>query len=116
MSAAVYAGRLATGAPPGLPGEAVSAAQENIANAVAVVGDLPPRLGGSLLAAARDSFADGMNVFATASAGVLIVAAVFIITRLGHVPPTGQEQSVPAGEIDAGPERASPPAGVAEER
>jgi DHA2 family multidrug resistance protein-like MFS transporter len=91
VGAAVYAARLASDLPPGVPGPAAAAAQESLAMAVAVAPDLPPQQAAELLAAARNAFTDGMNVFAAISVGVLAVVAVLVMTLLGHVPPIGGE-------------------------
>jgi DHA2 family multidrug resistance protein-like MFS transporter len=98
IGATVYVSRLAASAPADLPSEVAATAQENIANAVAVAAGLPEQLGSSLLVAARNSFTDGMNVFAAISVAILIVAAIFIIAKLKHVPPTGQEADAPAAD------------------
>ncbi|MFI6538673.1 MFS transporter [Nonomuraea sp. NPDC050547] len=85
LGAAVYAARLAADGPVGVP----EAALENVATAVAVAGDLPRGPGRELLSAARAAFADGVTVFAGASVAILVVAAIFIIVQLRHVPVTG---------------------------
>jgi DHA2 family multidrug resistance protein-like MFS transporter len=102
IGAAVYVGRLAKTAPTGLPGDVAATAQENVASAVTVASGLPKQLGNSLLIAARNSFTDGLNVFATVSVVILIVAAIFITTKLKHVPPTGQEQEAYAASAEVG--------------
>jgi DHA2 family multidrug resistance protein-like MFS transporter len=102
IGAAVYVGRLADTAPTGLPGDVAATAQENVASAVTVASGLPKQLGNSLLIAARNSFTDGLNVFATVSVVILIVAAIFITTKLKHVPPTGQEQEAYAASAEVG--------------
>ncbi|MDF5751630.1 MFS transporter [Spongiactinospora sp. TRM90649] len=88
VGAAVYAGRMAADAPDGLPAGAAATVQENIANAVSVASALPEPLGGTLLAVSREAFTSGMNVFAAVAAGVLVMAAIFILTLLRHVPRT----------------------------
>jgi DHA2 family multidrug resistance protein-like MFS transporter len=104
VGTAVYRSEIATSMPPDVPSGAASAAQENIASAVAEAANLPEHVGPALVAAAREAFTNGLNLFATVSAAVLIIAAIFILTQLKHVPPTGQEEDVPpaeAGEADS---------------
>ena len=81
IGAAVYLNELAT-----TTVHAPAAAQENIASAVAAATTLPPTAADALLAVARSAYVDGMTVFAGVSAGVLVVAAVFIVAVLRHVP------------------------------
>ncbi|WP_028922526.1 MFS transporter [Pseudonocardia acaciae] len=90
IGAAVYVGRLDDTAPEGLAGDALAGARESVAGAVAAASDLPAQLGAPLVAAAREAFVSGMNVFATVSVGILLLAAVVIAARLRHVPPTGR--------------------------
>ncbi|MEJ3652789.1 MFS transporter [Actinomycetes bacterium KLBMP 9759] len=91
LGAAVYAARLASTAPVGLPGDAAATARESVAGAVASASELPSALGDPLRAAARAAFTDGMTVYSAVSVAVLVVAAVVIITVLRHVPPTGHQ-------------------------
>jgi MFS transporter, DHA2 family, multidrug resistance protein len=106
LGTAVYANEMADRMPANVPADAANAASENVATAVAVGESLPGDVGGSLIAVARDAYSDGMGVFATVSAVVLTIAAVFIITQLKHVPPTGQEE---AGGDSAGATPAESP-------
>ena len=87
IGAAVYAARLSV--PAGLSDDVAARATENLASAVAEGTAQGGPLGGQLVAAARDAYAASLNVFGALGAGLLVVAALFVLTRLRHVPPTG---------------------------
>ena len=92
IGAAVYRAQIAYTMPAGVPADDATAAHENVASAGAVASHLPEQVGSALLSAAREAFNRGLTVFAAISTGILIIAALFIITMLKHVPPTGQEE------------------------
>jgi EmrB/QacA subfamily drug resistance transporter len=60
-----------------VPPEVLTAAEESMAAALVVAGELPPALGGEVLAAAQESFISGL------SAGSLVAAAVAAVGAIG---------------------------------
>ncbi|WP_018255480.1 MFS transporter [Salinispora mooreana] len=96
VGAVIYRQELAGQIPAEVPAATAQAAEENAATAVAVAAELPVDVGTALVAAARQAFADGLNVFSAVSAVVLVIAALFIMIQLRHIPPTGSEEG--AGE------------------
>ncbi|GAB3463612.1 MFS transporter [Actinophytocola sediminis] len=92
VGTAIYASQMNDNIPDGVPAESAAAATENVATAVAEAESLPAGIGDTLASVARDAFSTGMSIFATVSAIVVGIAAIFIITQLKHVPPTGKEE------------------------
>jgi DHA2 family multidrug resistance protein-like MFS transporter len=75
---AIYRSRLAATAPAGVPAEAVRAAQETLAGAVAAAGQLPEPLGAALLSAAQAAFVQGLQF--TAIIGTVVMAALVVLS------------------------------------
>lgn len=76
LGTAMYRGRLADAALPGLSADALEVARSNLGSAVSVAAGLPSQLGDPLLAAARSAFTDSMHLSALISAGVVVVVAL----------------------------------------
>ncbi|MDM4719658.1 MFS transporter [Micromonospora sp. WMMA1363] len=118
VGAVIYRQELTGEIPAEVPATVARAAEENAATAVAVAADLPAEVGSALVAAARQAFSDGLNVFSGVSAVVLVIAALFIMIQLRHVPPMGDEEgsdgntdggSAPSAERPAEPVAGSSP-------
>ncbi|WP_156727211.1 MFS transporter [Streptomyces apocyni] len=89
LGATVYASQVDV--PEGLPGNVVSATEDSLASASAVVTDVPSEVGASVLSAAREAFLSGMSVIAAVSAGIVLLLAVMAMVALRHVPSAGAE-------------------------
>ncbi|WP_378733901.1 MFS transporter [Nocardia brasiliensis] len=76
IGAAVY--RLSVDVPAGLPPEAGDVAEDTLAGAHQVAGQLPAEVGGALLDNARSAFASGFSVAAVAAAAIMFGLAVVV--------------------------------------
>jgi DHA2 family multidrug resistance protein-like MFS transporter len=84
IGTAVFRGRMASGAPAGLPAGAAEAARDTLGGAVTVATHLSPDLGRALLATARAAFVRAMDVAAIISVAlVLVMVLIAITTRMG---------------------------------
>jgi DHA2 family multidrug resistance protein-like MFS transporter len=97
---AVFRSQLAATMPIGVTSEAAKAAQETLAGAVAVAGQLPDPLGAALLRTAHEAFVQGLQVNAIIGTVVMIGLTVLTATLVRNVP-TGSEP-------EAQPELATP--------
>jgi DHA2 family multidrug resistance protein-like MFS transporter len=106
---AIYRSRLAATAPAGVPAEAVRAAQETLAGAVAAAGQLPEPLGAALLSAAQAAFVQGLQF--TAIIGTVVMAALvaLCLARLRHLSASGEPGAAAEPEPAAAPAAGSPP-------
>lgn len=98
--------------PPGLPPEAVAAAEEGIANAAAVAPQLPEAVAGQLLTAAREAFTTGLNVVGWVAMGLFTVFAAASWHWFKQMPPSGAQAAAEPPAGDDAPE--VPPPGQAE--
>lgn len=101
LGMAVYRSRVAATLPPGVPPEAVAAAQETLGNVVAQAALLPEATGAALLAAARVAFTQGLQLLsliaAVVMAGLVVLAAVMLRNvAAGGDPPAHGEHPQPA--------------------
>ncbi|QGN50814.1 MFS transporter [Micromonospora sp. WMMC415] len=98
VGTAVYRGEVAPAVPAGLPGEVSEAAEESLAGASAVVGQLPEQTGAALLEAAREAFTSGFNAAGVVSAGLAVLLAVLSALLLRRVRPTAEQPSADAAQ------------------
>jgi DHA2 family multidrug resistance protein-like MFS transporter len=82
IGAAVYHRQMVGAVPAGVPDEAAKAAADTLGGANVVAGSTPGDAGTTLLHAARLAFTHGMNLTATAGAGLLVVAAIVVTVML----------------------------------
>jgi DHA2 family multidrug resistance protein-like MFS transporter len=85
FGAAVYRSQVAADLPPGVSSEAARAAQETLAGAVTVAGQLPHQVGAALLNTAHEAFIQGLQLTAVIGAVVMIGLAILTIVLLRHV-------------------------------
>lgn len=90
----VYNGQLEI--PAGVSPEATAAAQEGIASAVAVSGEVPGAAGVELLANAREAFTGAFNVTAGILAAVMLALAGIAVATLRKIPSFGAPPPAPA--------------------
>lgn len=77
--------------PPGLPPRLASAAHDSVAEAVAVVGNIPRNgAAASLLESARSAFTSGLHSVSLIGAALFIGLAILAMATLRQVPPIGQ--------------------------
>jgi MFS transporter, DHA2 family, multidrug resistance protein len=94
---AVYRDQAADAIPAALPAEDASTAGDTIAGAVEVADGLPPLLAADLLGPAREAFTQALQIAATLS-GALVVVAALIVGRLivgGGEPRPPEEVAAP---------------------
>jgi hypothetical protein len=96
IGVAIYRGVLAGAVPAGVPIAAAEAAQDTLAEAVTVAGELPGDVGPALVEVARGAFTQGLNVVALISVIGTIALAVFVLILLRHIP-------TPSVEMEAEP-------------
>ncbi|ALC83042.1 MULTISPECIES: MFS transporter [Bacillus] len=101
IGTSVYRNQIADGIPAGTPTESVHAASDTLVGAAKTAQNLPSEIGMQLLASAREAFASGMNTVATISAILLIGVAVFAVTLLRHIRPSGETQQEQVDSIPA---------------
>ncbi|GII77173.1 MFS transporter [Sphaerisporangium rufum] len=82
---AVYRGEMAAAVPPGLLPGLPAAARDTLGGAVAVAGTLPGPAAAELLGAARAAFVAGFHLSVAASAVLMAVLAVLVVTLLRGV-------------------------------
>ncbi|XVQ84300.1 MFS transporter [Microbispora siamensis] len=92
VGVATYSAQMAGSMPEGLPATAAGAARETFAGAVTVADELP-QYAAALLEPARAAFIAGMHATAIVSAILMAVVAVFVLTMLRHIAPTGGESA-----------------------
>lgn len=101
LGMAVYRSRFAATLPPGVPPEAVAAAQETLGNVVAQAALLPAATGDALLVAARVAFTGGLQLLALIAAvvmaGLVVLAAVMLHDATSGEPPAHGDEAAPAG-------------------
>ena len=104
IGTAVYRGRLAEGAPEGVP----AAAFDSISSAEAAAADLPPAVAQELLAVAREAFSTGLNAVALVGAVLFAGLAALTVATLRDVLPVGgppaggpQGDAAPGGGTDS---------------
>jgi DHA2 family multidrug resistance protein-like MFS transporter len=95
LATAIYRVQIGASAAAGIGGDA---ARDSLAGAVGVAATLPAPLDQVLLLAAREAFTSGMHIAAATSAIVLLGVAVLVLTRLRHLPPTGEAHTPPTAE------------------
>ncbi|WP_329101677.1 MFS transporter [Micromonospora sp. NBC_01699] len=106
VGTAVFRDEIVGTLPTGLPAEAAAAAEETLAGATVVAGQLPGEVGETVLAAARAAFVSGMDTVAFTAAGVMLASAVVAIVVLKSVGAIPAAPPVPADEPE--PEAAQP--------
>ncbi|MBI1881242.1 MAG: MFS transporter [Chloroflexi bacterium] len=90
LGTAIYRSQVAAALPPGIPPEAARAAQETLAGAVTVAGQLPDPLGAALLGTAHEAFIQGLQLTAVIGAVVMVGLAILTAVLLRRVR-TGSE-------------------------
>ncbi|WP_430787978.1 MFS transporter [Actinoplanes sp. G11-F43] len=105
IAAAVYRDQLTV--PPGLAGDALDAARDSLAGALAVAAQAPGAIGEALAASARLAFTDGLHLAVTLAGGLFVLLSVFTWLSLRHVEPMRDGFAPPGG---AAPETAPPSA------
>jgi DHA2 family multidrug resistance protein-like MFS transporter len=99
LGMAVYRSQVMAAMPAAVPPEAIEAAQETLAGALAVAGQLPGEVGAALLDAARQAFIQGLQLNAVIGVVGFVFLAVLTATMLRHIRPHAE----PHGETE--PER-----------
>ncbi|MGW0549107.1 MFS transporter [Streptomyces altiplanensis] len=99
IGSAVYSSRIGDSSLSGVPDAAAEAAQGSLGGAVAVVGDLPARIGDGLLEASRGAFVSSLHVVALVCCALVVALAVAVAVLLRGV---GRQTA-------EGPEAASAP-------
>jgi DHA2 family multidrug resistance protein-like MFS transporter len=82
VGAAIYGSQMIDSLPAGLPSDAAAAAQETLAGATVVAGQLPADSAAAVLTAARDAFTVGMHGVGVVGAIAMLLAAVVCIATL----------------------------------
>jgi DHA2 family multidrug resistance protein-like MFS transporter len=97
LAATVYRGNVTL--PTGLSAQAAATAHDSLAGAVTTAASLPDAEAGTVLTAAGNAFTSGLHTVAAVGAVLFAVMAVFVGTRLRHVPAFGAPQAAaPAAE------------------
>lgn len=112
IGTAVYTSELTV--PAGVPAEAADAAREGIANAVAVVPQLPEPLAGELLTSAREAFTSGLNLVGTLAAVLFVVLAGLAWQWFRHMPPHPKPEAAAAQDPQEQAEDDTPDAAVSD--
>jgi MFS transporter, DHA2 family, multidrug resistance protein len=81
VGTAVYRGRTTDALPADVPPDAAATASDTLSGAVQVADRLPHALGAGVLEPAREAFTQGLQVAATVS-GVLVIMAALMVARL----------------------------------
>jgi DHA2 family multidrug resistance protein-like MFS transporter len=97
VATVVYRAKMAGTLPAEVPPAAAEAANESVANAVAVARSLPEQVGEALLGPARLAFNSGMHVVAWIAAVLLAALAVLVLVKLRHEPPLGAAPAATEG-------------------
>jgi MFS transporter, DHA2 family, multidrug resistance protein len=107
IGVALYRNGVAEGIPAGIPPESAALAQDTLAGAVEVAGQLPASLGAPLLEAANDAFISGMHVVAVLSVVGTLALATFTATVLRRRADAGaraaDEPDLVSGGLDGDP-------------
>jgi DHA2 family multidrug resistance protein-like MFS transporter len=100
LGTAIYRSGVAAALPPDVSPAAAQAAQETLAGAVTVAGQLPDPLGTALLGAARGAFIQGLQLTAVIGAVVMIGLAILTVTLLRQARPPSEPERQPDGKPD----------------
>ncbi|MDR9856999.1 MFS transporter [Paenibacillus sp. VCA1] len=87
----VYRNQMVDAIPAALPPEAAAAARDSLIGATEAAQKLADPLHATLLASARNAFNNGLNTVAMISAVLLVMVAIFVVARLKHIRPGGEE-------------------------
>jgi DHA2 family multidrug resistance protein-like MFS transporter len=101
LGTAIYRNQVVTALPPGISSEAATTAQETLAGAVTVAGQLPDQLGAALLGAAHAAFIQGLQLTSVIGTIVMIGLAILTMVMLRHVgtPPEPENQTEPESGV-----------------
>ncbi len=99
VGTAVYRHHITGTMPDGVPAGAAESAQDTLAGATAVAGELPGALGTTLLDAAREAFSLAFVNVAVISAVMVAVLGVVTVAVLRHIPANGSTPA-PAQSAD----------------
>jgi DHA2 family multidrug resistance protein-like MFS transporter len=102
VATAIYRGQITDAVPAGVPTQAAAAARDTLGGVVAVVGQLPGRLGTELLDAARQAFTQGLQLTFAVSAAVAIGGAILVVSLLRHVGAGPEREGQPEPSQDGG--------------
>ncbi len=108
IGTAVYRSHLAGTVPSGVPRQAADAARDTLGGALAAGEQLPDPFGAVLLAAAREAFAQGLQLAATISAGVVTAAAILAVVLLRRVRMASESEEQPEPKPDGAVARGTP--------
>jgi DHA2 family multidrug resistance protein-like MFS transporter len=92
LATAIYHSQVATTLPSGISAEAAKAAQETLAEAVTVAGQLPPQIGTALLGAAHHAFIEGLQLTSVIGVGVMVGLAILALVILRQVGPPSEPE------------------------
>jgi DHA2 family multidrug resistance protein-like MFS transporter len=94
IGTAIYRDRVADAVPAGVPPDVADAARDTLGGAVAASEQLPGPLAADLLGTAREAFVEGLQLAATVSVAVIVVAAVIAVTLLRRVGASPEPEAV----------------------
>jgi MFS transporter, DHA2 family, multidrug resistance protein len=101
VGTAIYRDHTADAFPAEVPADAAATASDTLGGAVAVADRLPQLLAADVLEPAREAFTQGLQVAATVS-GVLVVVAAVMVARLlrrGEEPRESEERAGPSAAL-----------------
>lgn len=95
LGTAIYRSQMAAALPPGISPEAAQVAQETLASAVTVAGQLPDPLGAALLGVAHEAFIQGLQLTSLIGAVVMVSLAILTVTMLRQVQTPAETEGQP---------------------
>lgn len=104
LGIAIYRSQLAATLPPGIPAQAAKAAEETLAGAVTMAGQLPDSLGAALLGTAHEAFVQGLQLTSVIGTVVMVGLAILTLILLRNVGKDDEPKRRPEPE----PERLPP--------
>jgi MFS transporter, DHA2 family, multidrug resistance protein len=93
LGLAVYRGEVDGQVPEAIPAGAAEAARDSVSGAAAAAEGLPAQLADALMDPVRTAFTSGIHTVAAVSAVLIVVAGVFFVALMRHVPPIGKEET-----------------------
>nr|WP_245951222.1 MFS transporter [Phytoactinopolyspora halophila] len=102
VGTAVYRGQSTDGVTADVPADALEAARDTLASAVAAADHLPDVLATDVLESAREAFTNGLNVIAGVGAAAALAFAVVALSVLRQVPPSGKPTTSDTSETNEG--------------
>jgi DHA2 family multidrug resistance protein-like MFS transporter len=100
---AIYRSDVHDHIPAGLSAHDAASARDSLAGATLAAAHAPHQTADALLGPARQAYANGLHAVCAIGGTLLGLIAIFIATRLRHMPPIGKQSTEADGQAEAAP-------------